>query len=468
MKTAIPHITLLCVGCSRTPQPPSPPPDVLLVVLDTLRADRISVNGHSRPNSPQLEQLAAAGVRFTDVTAPGSWTWPSHASIFTGQPPWVHGAHFPPLGEPMDNGFPPMRTDLPTLAEQFANAGYRTVSLSANCLLSPELGLVRGFQDARCLDMPGAVEAEAAAIIQADDPRPLFLFTNLMPTHAPYHFVPVAWNRGNMERLTPQGVPQHLKPYLTEDAPGLDLQQREDPATPTGIQRYLAGDLNLTTEDLNLITDLYDGEVVEADMRLNRILTAWTAKSPAGIVAVTSDHGEAFGERGRIEHRGSVYTPMLSVPLLVAAPGILPAGQVVETPVPLEQLGDTLLSLAKIAPEDAGLRTVVNGEEWSSPIQAAAWPDPYRAPLGAPHDRLWRLYRRGDRALVFGDQGEAELYDVAADPLMLVDIAGEHQQEVNALMAEAATAFPESSTGAATMPSTELREQLEVLGYLEQ
>lgn len=461
------HIALICVGCTGTPEPSAAPPDVLLVVLDTVRADRLSVSGHPRPNSPQLAQLAAAGVRFADVTAPGSWTWPSHASIFTGAPPWVHGAHFPPLGVPMDGGFPPMRGDLPTLAERFAAAGYRTVSLSANCLLSPELGLVRGFQDARCLDSPGAVEQEAEAVIQADDPRPLLLFANLMPAHAPYHLVPVAWNQGHAARLSEDGAPSHLRPYLTRDAPGIDLQQREAPTAPTGIQRYLSGDLALTAEDLGLITDLYDGEIVEADMRLNRILTAWTAESPRGVVAVTSDHGEAFGERGRIDHRGSVYAPMVSVPLLIAAPGTLPAGRTVEAPVPLAPLGETLLSLAGLAPADAGLRPVIDGGAWPAPIQAAAWPDPYRAPLGAPHDRLWRLFRRGDRALVFSDHGEAELFDMAADPLMLEDIAAQHPEEVAALLSEASGAFPEASTGPTTAPSSEVRERLEALGYLE-
>ena len=119
-------------------------PDVLLVVLDTVRADRLSAYGHERPTDLYLSALAeASGVLFEGVTAPAPWTWPSHASLFTGEVPWVHGAHLALL-ESEDERFhhaginaTRMREDLPTLAERFSEAGYRTVSLSANQWLAP-------------------------------------------------------------------------------------------------------------------------------------------------------------------------------------------------------------------------------------------------------------------------------------------------------------------------------------------
>ena len=81
---------LLLVGCTSKPAPP----DVLLIIMDTVRADRLHTYGHSRPTSRQLDAIADVGVVFTDVTADGTWTWPGHASLFTGEPPWVHGAHW--------------------------------------------------------------------------------------------------------------------------------------------------------------------------------------------------------------------------------------------------------------------------------------------------------------------------------------------------------------------------------------
>ena len=116
-------------------------PNVLLVVLDTVRADRLSAYGHERATSPRLTELASRGVLFRDVTAPDNWTWPTHASIFTGQPPWVHGAHFGEDDGAVQFSWGPaataMREDLPTLAERFARAGYRTGFLTANRVIAP-------------------------------------------------------------------------------------------------------------------------------------------------------------------------------------------------------------------------------------------------------------------------------------------------------------------------------------------
>ena len=141
---------LLLLGCTGPEPAPPRPPDVLLVILDTVRDD--ATFGAKRAGvTPQLDALGAAGARFTDVTTHGSWTWPSHTSLFTGAPPWEHGAHFAPakdaalvLGERAWSvgGFP---DDMETLAEQMQQAGYRTVSLSENPLIGPDLGSTRGF-----------------------------------------------------------------------------------------------------------------------------------------------------------------------------------------------------------------------------------------------------------------------------------------------------------------------------------
>ncbi|MEC8424213.1 MAG: sulfatase-like hydrolase/transferase, partial [Myxococcota bacterium] len=262
---------LLLSACAGAPAPSLDDrgvdaPSVLLVVLDTVRADRLQAWGHDRPTGLQLTALAESGVRWAEAHAPGAWTWPVHASLFTGEPPWVHGAHFPPLGVAMEGGFPAPRDDLPTLAERFASAGYETVSLSANCLLEPGMGLTRGFEDARCLDIPGAVEAAAEAAVQGQD-RPLFLFVNLMPAHGPYSLTPVPWSARHAERLT--APEKRLAPYIDPGPPpGVDLQRRAEPRAPTGVQQVLSGSLQLDDDQWEMVHDLYDGEVVDADRRL--------------------------------------------------------------------------------------------------------------------------------------------------------------------------------------------------------
>ena len=116
-------------GCEPDREDSTRRPDILFVILDTLRADHVSSYGYPKPTTPQLDAVAEAGALFEDVTAPGAWTWPSHASIFTGEPPWIHGAHSAPDLETENQVEDPdidslgirvtkMREDLPTLAER--------------------------------------------------------------------------------------------------------------------------------------------------------------------------------------------------------------------------------------------------------------------------------------------------------------------------------------------------------------
>ena len=440
---------LALLACSQ----PEPPPDVLLVVLDTVRADALSAYGHSRPTSPQLQAIADAGVRFADVTAPGSWTWPSHASLFTGLDPWEHGARMPALGGSLDQGFPPMRADVPTLAERFGAAGYRTVSLSANCLLDPALGLVRGFDEAVCLDIPGEVEVRAEALLAEPDERPLLLFVNLMPAHSPYDITKANWSAPHEPELRPETAPEWVQPYLKSNPPGVDLGLATGGAT--GIQHVLRGDLE---PDWQLLRDLYDGEVLDADLRLNRLLKAWN-RHGGGVVAVTSDHGEAFGEHGRVDHRGSVYPEAVAVPLVLAGPGA-PAGRVVDTPVPLVALHDTLLVLAGLEAATAGLP--LDGRAWTAPIRAAAWPDPYRAEkVGGLETHHLVLVRVGDEALVVRDLGEDEYYR-GGD--WSRDLAAQHPDRVAELREHAR--FEVHETRPEVLEAA-TRENLKALGYLE-
>jgi len=263
-------------GCGPTATTPPKPaqPSVLVVVIDTLRADAVGALGASRPLTPQMDAVADAGVNFTDVTAEGSWTWPSHATLFTGVPPWEHGAHFAPLDEPMGDSFPSMRADLPTLAEKFSAAGYQTVSLSANCLLDKDSSLVRGFHTARCLDAPGKVEAAVEQLLGQPTDKPLFLFVNLMPAHSPYSLTPAPWAAKHRPRMLGTDKSDWMLPYLVTSPPGIDLQLRATEDSMTGIQAYLSDSLPISTADFTVIRDLYEGEVLEADRRLNTVLSA--------------------------------------------------------------------------------------------------------------------------------------------------------------------------------------------------
>ena len=465
------------LACATQPPPPDPvvgerPPDVLLVVLDTVRADALSAYGNPRPTSPQLQAVADAGVRFADVTAEGSWTWPSHATLFTGLPPWEHGAHLaPPADGGVQVGPDPfharaLRSDVPTLAERFSEAGYRTVSLSANRLIAPDFGLTRGFDVAETPADDAAVVAAATAALAVKDDRPLLLFVNLYGAHAPFDVQPVSWLREH-PLLQPDAQPAWLAPYLTQERTRLNYFLQPEGAERVGIFSYMRGDLLIPPEGLSLLRDVYEGEVSAVDYQLHGLIRAWqAARGGKQIVAVTSDHGELLGERGAMEHGRFVYPELVRIPLVISAPGRLPAGQVVDTPVQLSQVAPTLLELAGI--EDApSLVDVAAGAPGPEPIRAAAWRDHFWAQqIGERADQGWRLCRTGDEAVIYGERTGLEYYRLGDDPGMQRDLAGAESVRA-AQLRDSGCTFPEAAPTDDVVASPEALEHLEAMGYVE-
>jgi arylsulfatase A-like enzyme len=447
------------------------------VVLDTVRADRLTAYGHDRQTGRALDALfRAAGVLFEDVTAPAPWTWPSHASLFTGEYPWVHGARYADLGtqdEAIERwGFAvtPMRSDLPTLAERFGEAGYRTVSLAGNAWLDPELGLVRGFDEARTFDDERALVAAVGKLLRRDDDRPLFLFLNFTQAHGPYSERPFPWVDGHRAALEPETAPSWVRPYLTRLAGRtVDLALRPDDDALNGFQRYLAGRLRIPPAGFDLLLALYDGEVAHADLLFRAALEHWIDTRPEqSIVAVTSDHGEAFGEHGLIEHGGSLYPEVLRVPLVIAAPGRLPAGVRVAEPVQMHDLYPTLLDLAGIESAAGSLVPIIDGAKREGPVLAAAWPRAdWADAAGGKLRETWHYYRSGDHTLITRSDGSVELYDVGRDPSMADDLADAEPALVNALRRTSEPLFETGGTsgGAPVEPTAEMLERLRALGY---
>ena len=449
------------------------PPDVMVVVLDTVRADRLKTYGARRSTSNQLDAIGEAGVVFHDVTASGTWTWPSHAALFTGEPPWVSGAHWSEKSDTVDQktGFwtvSPMRTDLPTLAERFSDAGYRTVSLASNSLLDPKLGLTRGFDRAEWLKRDESVVSAVKSLLAEPDPRPLFLFVNLMAAHAPYTLAPaVPWSNNHRRMLHRDKAPDWVKRYRADRIPpALALGQRPAPDQLTGEEAYAKGTLELTEYDLRFIQDLYDGELVRLDRAMVDMIGAWNRSGRgAGIVAVTSDHGEYLGEHGLIGHGVRVFDEVTHVPLVIAAPGRLAQGLAVHTPVQLRDVYPTLLDLSGIEEGAEGsLVPITNGEPRPGPILSRAWPMPvFARNVGGEYVRGHRLYREGSKALVVDDAGQAALYSMASDRSMSVAL----EEDLSPWLKKAATAFPETKvSGSVTVPDEAL-QQLKALGYME-
>jgi len=451
--------------------PSERPADVLLVVLDTVRADAVGAYGYERATTTHFDRLASRGVLFEDVTVSGTWSWPSHASMFTGEPPWVHGAHFAGGGEggfQTDNGdgtITAMDPALPTLAERFTEAGYRTVCVTGNHWLKRGMGLDRGFEEVIQAEQGERVTDHAREVILGDDPRPLFLVVNLFDVHAPFEIRGAPWLRGRPE-LTRAGAPSWLAPYITRDERKVNLYSGEGDIN--GMVAYSVGELSIPPEGLALLRDVYDGEVWHIDQLLGRVLKQWRTR-PRRVVAVTSDHGEFLGERGRLDHGRGVHPEVSAVPLVVVAPRRFSGGERVGTPVQLEALPDTLLELAGLREPGVGPRSLVavaGGGPGPATIQAASWADAMWArEIGPPFHLGERLYRVGDEAVVIrGDK--VSYYRLGEDPGMTRDVSAAHPERAAELAAAAASAFPEAAVDALEL-SGEDAEALRALGYIE-
>ncbi|MBW2416573.1 MAG: sulfatase [Deltaproteobacteria bacterium] len=447
-----------------------PRQDILLIVTDTVRADRVSAYGYWRHTTPQIDALARAGTLFEDVTAPSCWTLPSHASLFTGEPPWVHGAHRVAPGESGGvsvNGWHvrKMRDDLPTLAERLRGLGYRTVSLSANPWFSYDIGLARGFEKSETFAESRRLAVAAIEEITRPRDEPLFLFMNFMDAHSPYLDGPPPWS-APPEDLAEDTAAEWLRPYLMQRVSGVDLTGAER-KLPSAALRLAMGELEIPREGFALLGTLYDAGLAGADFVLHQVIPAWAEVSPSSAIIVTSDHGEALGDHGSLDHHFSVYPEVLRVPLVIAAPGRLPVGQRVETPVQLQDVHDTVLDLAGVADAPRSLLRLAEREASEPlPVAAAVWPEAGMARrLGGRYAQVLHLYREGSDALVLAADG-AELYDLRSDPLMQVDVAMRRPERVTALRARALEHFGEAAAGEPVQVDAATAERLRSLGYV--
>jgi arylsulfatase A-like enzyme len=377
-------------GCSGEPDAPDPRPSLLLVVIDTLRADAVSAYGARRDTTPALDRLAAAGLRYEHAWAPAPWTVPSHATLFTGLGPERHRVGTGP------------RIVLPagatTVAERLAAAGYQTLGVSENPLVSEALGFAQGFERFRArrlaelerdLARPGSSGFDAVATLEAwlaarDPARPFFAFVNLFEPHEPY-----AVRERNP--FLPAGVDAEAAAAVVQ--------------SPDRICAALP-----PPDELAILEGLYLGDVRAADASLAALHAAASAASGGALVTVvTSDHGEHLGEHGLLDHQFTVWEEALHVPLVVhGLPGA--ASATIAAPVGLADVAASLLAWAHVEREAGAGPPLPTSADASPPSRdllafygdgAVAWPAGVPRPSGADTERKRRHCGADDR--VFGD-----------------------------------------------------------------
>ncbi len=441
-------------GCGRDAPSDGPARRIVLVSIDTLRADHLSCYGYPRETSPRLDALAEESFVFTRARAHSNSTAPSHMSLFTGVLPLVHDV--------WNGGDTALSPDLPTLAERLSDAGYRTAAFADGGMVAERFGFARGFDtfDSRYERFPRKLD-RVEEWLDATDDAPAFLFVHTYGVHAPY--VPA---RGH-DVFTDPGYTGELRARVMALASRLDAPDGDLGAVRT---LFWEGRESFDEADREYLVGLYDGCIRSVDAGVGRLLDMVDARGllDDAWVIVTSDHGEAFLEHGSWSHR-ELYEEELHVPLLVRPPGGLAGGRRVDAPVGLVDLAATLLALGGVDADDVvqGRALLPAGSFEPRPLHAVA--EQYRG-YQTLVDGAWKLH-----------VGEADarwqLYDLSADPREERNLlgTGEEADAVRAALERevatvraAAAALRERLGGAieAAAPTDDELEVLRALGYV--
>jgi len=383
------------------------PPNILLVVLDTVRADAVGRTFNRRQVTPHFDRIAAEGSRYLHAYATAPWTLPSHATLFTGLASSQHLA----VHESFVLGSQHL-----TLAEMLAGRGYATYGISSNPWVTEGRGLAQGFDefvtaysDAQDAPDKGAARATEYAIEfiarHAQGDEPFFLFVNYLEAHLPY-----APPEAGFEAL---GI-----------ATG-SLSRRE--FTIEQAEEIIAGERDASEDELELARTLYQCEIAYQDRQLGELIDTLSERDllVETLVVITADHGELFGIEGLMGHEFSLSDDVLQVPLVLRHPSRIRAGHTVELPVSHLDIvptvldfvgaseaaatleGSSLLAAENLSPERPLIaeyfepRTLI-GRYWAS-RHPEFDTEPFAVSL--------RSLRKGSRKLVENSRGEITLSD---------------------------------------------------------
>jgi arylsulfatase A-like enzyme len=407
-------------------------PNVLLIVMDTVRARNLSLYGYARQTSPHLEKLAQSGVRFDAAIATAPWTLPSHAGMFTGRLPHELSADF---RTPLDATYP-------TLAEALSQHGWRTAGFVANTYYcTAEQGLARGFahyedhplsfselalsaslnrkllqQDwlRRAIGYYDVVGRKSATDINraflhwlpSQDAHPFFAFLNYFDAHEPC--LPPAPHDTQFGARIRHG--DFRRTHLLRTTWRLNREQ--------GTSQQNQADI-----------DCYDSSIAYLDQQIGQLLRELERRGVLQntLVIVTSDHGEAFGENYHYGHIKSAYITQLHVPLVLSLPGRVPSGQTVAPSVSLRDLPATVMDLLGLAHSFPGASLAQHWQATGEPEFTAASSAINIAPIVTPQaaDKKAVIQSLVANRLhyIANPDGKKELYDLQNDPNETRDLA---------------------------------------------
>lgn len=467
-----------------------PNPNILLLVLDTVRASRLSCYGYEQPTTPHLDEFSEQATKYEYAISEGCWTVPSHASMFTGEPSTIHGSHA--YNRTFDN-------NLPTLAELLSESGYRTLGSSRNAWVTSEHGFDRGFdvfddsdyaqlyeeefdvresihrhegkkplhryssilgdaitcgkphkallnllyfkyRDSAYCDDGARMNNRFATEVFRNEEQPWFLFLNYMEAHEPYYA-----KHAHREAFLPDKVPSR---EAFDESAKWDFHA------------------NRTNPPFDALADLYDAEIRLLDERIGSLLSSLEREGHFNdsLIIITGDHGQHFGEHGLMGHVASPYPEAIHVPLLISRSGQRQAENV-EEPVSIREVFNEVTEAAGIEFEDEETITDVTishcfgSQEQVFDMYPELDADRWNEPLATFVSR----YRDTVYGVVCGLAGRREVYRIADStvvdnpPENVVD-TGLREEALNELR----DAVPE---GRSSEPG-DVSQRLRDLGYL--
>lgn len=465
-----------------TLSPPSGrPPNVLIYLVDTLRADHLGCYGYPRPTSPAIDAFAAESMVFENAYAQSSWTRTSVASLFTGLHPSTHAV----LGRNHA-----LSEEATTLAEMMRRQGYATAAFVTNRSVSERFGFAQGFETFEYMNLPndlpgqhiGADTVHRAIATWFDQPRrrPFLLYVHTLDPHAPYQPP-----EKELRTLAPQVRPPTLEPAVRtalEDYHGRVAGSVSAPVEAGSLTWIRALSRQLVAVEPAMVEDLvslYDAEILFNDQRFGELLASMKDLGiyDDTIIVFVSDHGEEFHDHGGWLHGQTLYQEQLRVPFILRLPGG-PEGLRFEHPAQHIDLLPTLADLLGLA-----LPPGVQGESlaarWRDPRPGDPQPGaPSRRPVYSSLDldsRSAESLVRGRFKLICamspesdGEQPDCELFDLLEDPGEKLDLSSRRPVLVGYLR-QWLGSFRRVDQGPEAIEAeidAEIRQQLEALGYL--
>jgi arylsulfatase A-like enzyme len=443
------------VSCSKQPSAKVAQPrrNVLLIIVDTVRVDKLGCYGSELGATPRMDQLAAQGVRFEKAYSHAPWTLPACASILTSLYPPQHGAggHLP-----IEN-LRKLPDSVRTVAECFRDAGFATGAVVNVDFLTASFGMTQGFADVDFQIYPNNIQVRPAepttnaalAWLQSHRNDSFFLLVHYFDPHLVY-----------------APPPEYRRRFA---AP----QDREDTGWVFGTRQqivgYRQGLIRFDEATIRRAEHLYDGEVAYTDHEVGRLLDGLEQLGLADstVVALTADHGEEFLDHGGFEHGHTLYEELVRIPLIIRA-GKVAQGRTVTSVVGHVDLAPTLCELAGLEPDPAfvgkSLAGLMNGEvdgDHTIVFQGNFWGRPLQGWL------------QGGYKLISSATAPGELFNLVADPHEKEDLSSVDPERVKRMARDLELAYEKmlahmrGEESPVELSPEELR-RLQVLGYMEE